>query len=99
MTGSTKDGSVDIFVAKLEENGNESFFALAGGSNFDEGNSITTDSNGDCAYVTGTVTGDYTTFGGMTGSTNNGDRDIFVAKLDKNGNEIFFAVAGCKRSE
>ena len=87
----TSNGSYDIFVAKLDSNGNWLWAKQAGGINYDCGNSIAVDASGNI-YVTGrfrnTAIFDTTT---VTGSNSN---DIFVAKLDSNGNWLWAKQAG-----
>ena len=82
----TASGGNDIFVAKLDPSGNWIWAVKAGGIGYDRGNNITLDGTGN-AYVTGYFA-DTATFGSHTltagGSTYN--TNIFVAKLDPNGN-------------
>ncbi len=87
----TRSGYYDIFVAKMDAIGNCLWAANAGGTDLDEGIGITIDDEGKC-YVTGNflVTA---TFGSYT-LTSNGSLDIFVAKMDENGNWIWASQAG-----
>lgn len=62
-----------------------------GGSNFDYGNCIATDGNGN-SYVAGTFQG-LGTFGNIT-LTSAGEDDVFIAKLDSNGNFLWAERAG-----
>ena len=82
----TASGGNDIFVAKLDPSGNWIWAVKAGGIGYDRGNNITLDGTGN-AYVTGYFA-DTATFGSHTltagGTTYN--TNIFVAKLDPNGN-------------
>ncbi|MEN6445428.1 MAG: SBBP repeat-containing protein [Candidatus Cloacimonas sp.] len=87
----TSSGNSDIFVAKLDSNGNWLWAKQAGGTYNDEGNSISVDSKGN-SYVTGLFQGS-TTFG-TTILTSSGNSDIFVAKLDSNGNWLWVKKAG-----
>ena len=77
------NGEFDIFVAKLDADGNWLWAKRAGGSDFDIGEGICIDLNGN-SYVTGSFK-DSSTFGNTT-FTSNGGSDIFIAKLDVNGN-------------
>lgn len=79
-------GSGDIFIAKQNAVGNYIWVVRAGGSNSDRGLAISADANGDI-YVTGTFTG-LANFG-PTILTSNGQQDIFISKLDANGNFIW----------
>ncbi|HPI42519.1 MAG TPA: SBBP repeat-containing protein [Candidatus Cloacimonas acidaminovorans] len=89
----TSSGSDDIFVAKLDSNGNWLWAKKAGGQSNDGGRSITVDDNGN-SYVTGDFSGSATF--GTTTLTSSGyyDYDIFVAKLDINGNWLWAKKAG-----
>lgn len=64
----------------------------AGGTDFDDGNSITADDNGN-VYVTGYFQSPTITFGTTT-LTNTGSFDIFIAKYDPNGNVLWAKSAG-----
>ncbi len=82
----------DIFVAKLDSNGNWLWAKQVGGTGEDEGNSIAVDSNGN-SYVTGYFFSRSITFD-TTALTNSGYDDIFVAKLDSSGNWLWAKQAG-----
>ena len=71
-------GNLDIFVAKLDTDGNWQWVKHAGGTAMDFGSGITTDANGNL-YVTGYFSAT-ATFGAFT-KTSYGGTDIFVAKL------------------
>jgi len=77
----------DIFVSKLDRNGNFVWAKRMGGASEDVGNSITVDSNGNI-YVTGYFEGADAVFG-TTNLASDGGFDIFVTKLDSNGNFIW----------
>jgi len=81
----------DIFVAKIDANGNWLWAKKAGGSSEDYGYGIATDAVGNC-YVTGCFNG-AATFGSST-LTSSGNEDIFVAKLDSYGNWLWAKKAG-----
>jgi hypothetical protein len=74
----TSNGDWDIFVAKLDADGNWLWAVQAGGPALDSGYSIAFDAAGN-AYVTGAF-GGTATFGDHT-LTANGILNIFVAKL------------------
>ena len=79
----TSSGDHDIFVAKMDADGNWQWATKAGGTNADEGRSITIDDAGNC-FVTGNFSGTATF--GSNSLTSNGSGDIFVAKMDTAGN-------------
>ena len=80
----TSSGGSDIFVAKLDINGNWLWAKKAGGTDYDYGNGIAVDANGN-SYVTGYFYGS-ATFGTTTlTSSSEYYTVIYVAKLDING--------------
>ena len=84
-------GSADIFVAKIDNNGNWQWAIKAGSVDWDGGyNNITDDSGNN--YVTG-VFKNVATFGSHT-LTSYGNYDIFVTKIDANGNWLWVTQAG-----
>jgi len=87
----TSSGDYDIFVAKLDINGNWLWAKQAGGTSDDYGYGIAVDANGN-SYVTGYFYG--SAIFGTTTLTSSGDKDIFVAKLDSNGNWLWVKQAG-----
>ncbi len=87
----TSSGNDDIFVAKLDSNGNWLWVKKAGGTNSDRCRSLAVDNTGN-SYVTGHFRG--TSVFGTTTLTSSGIDDIFVAKLDSNGNWLWAKKAG-----
>ena len=83
-------GYVDIFVAKMDTDGNWLWATKAGGSWHDQGYGIIADS--ESCYVTGRF-GETATFGSYS-LNSNGYVDIFVAKMDVNGNWLWAIQAG-----
>ncbi len=74
-------GSSDIFVLNLNSNGDTVWKKTFGGNSSESGNSITSSSDGGFVLTGGTSSNDGD-FSGM----NKGASDIFVMKLDSNGN-------------
>lgn len=74
-------GGRDIFVIKLDKTGEVFWKKTFGGENYESGQSMTTTSDGSVLITGGTSSNDGD-FKGM----NNGGQDIFVMKLDSNGN-------------
>jgi hypothetical protein len=85
----------ELFVAKLDSNGNWLWASIATQGGFDRANSIVY-KNGYC-YITGNFE-ETVNFGTIT-LTSNGSRDIFVAKIDKDGNWIWAVKGGSSSSD
>jgi len=81
----------DVFVAKLDSNGNWQWAVRAGGTNLVYGNGICVDSSNN-TYITGYFRG-WASFGSTT-LKRIGESDVFVAKLDSNGNWQWAVSAG-----
>jgi hypothetical protein len=88
------NGYYDIFVAKLDSNGNWLWAKQAGGTDIDISYGIAVDSNGN-SYITGNFFSSSITFG-STQITNChlGTNDIFVAKLNSYGNWLWAKQIG-----
>jgi len=87
----TSNGSIDIFICKLDSAGNFLWAANAGGANADYGYGITIDSAGN-AWLTGLFK-ETATFGTQV-LTSGGDFDIFICKLDATGQFIWVTNTG-----
>lgn len=87
----SSNGGNDIFILKLDSNGNFNWAKSFGGtSGNDNVSSLVYDKNG-FIYTTGTYTGtvDFNPNAGVNNYTTNGGTDIFIQKLDLNGNFIW----------
>lgn len=80
-TQSFGNGSYDVYVLKVDENGNLIWQKTYGGTNWDEGYCIDLADNG---YI---ITG-------FTRSFGSGNEDIYVIKIDENGNLIWQKTYG-----
>jgi len=80
-----------IFVSKLSSSGTWIWTKSAGGLDDEDGESISTDATGN-AYVTGNFA--QTATFGSTSLSSYGSSDIFVSKLDNQGNFLWSAKAG-----
>lgn len=87
----TSSGLYDIFIAKLDSDGNWLWARRAGSTDFDIGNDISVDSSGN-SYVTGYFQGT-ADFGGIP-LTTSGSKELFISKLDTNGNWLWAKQAG-----
>lgn len=81
---SSSSGSSDVFVAKYSQAGRTEWVVKAGGSSPDQGLAITVDGS-ENVYVTGVFHGT-ATFGGTQLTADDAFGDVFVAKLDSDGN-------------
>lgn len=91
----TSAGHYDIFVQKLDSNGNFIWAKQIGGNEWDQGNAIAID-NSQNIYITGYFIGtaDFDPGVGTENLTSAGDQDIFVLKLDTNGDFIWAEQMG-----
>ncbi len=90
----TSFGGRDIFVLKFDSSGNQLWLKTVGGLLDDRGNSLAIDIEQD-VYVTGEFR-DKVVFGPDTVNNNGGPsgRDIFVAKITKEGSWVWAKKAG-----
>ncbi|MCY7410568.1 MAG: hypothetical protein LH473_09860, partial [Chitinophagales bacterium] len=86
----TSDGDRDVFIDKLDADGNFIWAKKLGGTNDDRAISIVTDHNGN-VYTSGRFqkTVDFDPGAGVSNLTSNGGNDVFISKLDANGNFIY----------
>jgi len=88
-------GNTDIFISKLDANGNFVWAKRMGGTSNDIANSITIDASGN-VYTTGIFreTADFDPGAGVSNLTSAGHEDIFISKLDANGNFVWAKSMG-----
>ena len=91
----TSNGLSDIFIQKLDPNRNLIWVKQIGGTGLDRSNSVITDVDGN-VYLIGSFreTVDFDPSAGIMSLTSNGIDDIFVLKLDSNGNLIWVKQMG-----
>jgi hypothetical protein len=91
----TSNGFEDIFIQKLDNNGNLLWVKFIGGTGSDQGLSINSDSSNNI-YITGFFSGivDFDPGLGITNLTSAGDGDVFIQKIDSNGNLIWVKSVG-----
>lgn len=87
----TSLGFSETYVAKLDADGAWLWALKAGGTNVDEGHDVAADPQGN-VYLTGIFRGS-STFGTI-GLTADGYSDVFVAKLDPDGNWLWAKRGG-----
>ncbi|MCE9621425.1 MAG: SBBP repeat-containing protein [Actinomycetia bacterium] len=91
----TSAGIVDVFVSKLDTNGDFVWARHIGGTNGDFGVSGAVDADGN-VYTTGLFSGtaDFDPGAGVDNLTSAGDNDVFVSKLDTNGDFVWVHQLG-----
>jgi hypothetical protein len=87
FTESFGAGKVDVYVVKLDANGNLQWTKTIGGKDWDEGHSLIQTSDGGYAIA------------GYTISFGAGEKDVYVVKLDANGNLQWTKTIGGPESE
>ena len=92
LTGYTSQGNYDAFIGKYDNLGNRLWIKQFGTSQEDRVSGIVTDINGNI-YAIGT------TFGSLSGNTNQGLGDIFLGKYDALGNELWIKQFGTSNSD
>jgi len=86
----TSEGNEDIFLIKYNASGAVQWVKTYGGSENDKGASVITDSAGN-VYFTGDFKSEHVNFGGTaTDISTKGEEDIFLIKLDTDGNFLWF---------
>jgi uncharacterized delta-60 repeat protein len=78
LDGNTNSGSYDTFLVKYNSSGTKQWTQQLGTSSRDIVTRVTVDSS-DNIFVTGT------TYGGLDGNTNSGEKDIFLVKYNSSG--------------
>lgn len=88
-------GGIDMFVSKLDKDGNLLWAKQLGGTEWEGGNSIATDANGN-NYLTGWFGGtvDFDPGTGIQNLTSIDSRDIFISALDAGGNFLWAKQLG-----
>jgi hypothetical protein len=88
ISPASNNGGYDCFMQKFDASGTTIWTKLIGTSenDFCEGVEVDGDDN---LYVVGTSWGD------LGGDINSGNSDAFIAKFDKDGNQIWIELLGC----
>ncbi|MBU1661178.1 MAG: SBBP repeat-containing protein, partial [Chloroflexi bacterium] len=95
--GTSLSGTSDAFVTKMQRGAvyvAPAFSAYIGGSDEDSAQAIATDASGN-VYVAGwTTSSDFATTGNPFDATLNGCMDVFVLKMDSDGNLLYASYLG-----
>ena len=96
----TSNGDNDIFILKLDISGNFLWAKNIGGLDDDRGHSIVLDTAGNI-YITGSFFGTIDTDPDVAvyNLTSNGNNDIFILKLDSDGNFVWAKSIGGSSSD
>jgi hypothetical protein len=90
----TSAGIEDVFLAKYDTEGMLVWVRSAGGTDFDDGNSVSVDGSGN-VYLAGSFTAGADFNGnGVADVMSAGSRDIFIAKYDGEGTLVWVRSAG-----
>ncbi|MCE3278732.1 MAG: hypothetical protein K0S44_923 [Bacteroidetes bacterium] len=87
------NGGADIFIAKYTSSGTEVWAKNFGGSGTEDAYAVRTDENND-VYIAGDIGSTGINFGSTVLNTTGTGRDIFIAKLTSQGNEIWATSVG-----
>ena len=100
LTSAGPAGTNDIVISKLNSSGNFIWAKSIGGANNDRGYSITIDGTGNI-YATGyfALTTDFDPNAGTHNITSYGGIDIFILKLDSQGNLVWVKTMGGPSNE
>ena len=91
----TSAGDVDIFISKLDTNGNFVWVKKMGGTLADSGGDIVLDGNGNIYSIGGFYgTVDFNPGAGINNLSSVGSSDIYISKLDANGNYMWAKSVG-----
>jgi len=91
----TGNSSHDVYVTKLDPNGNYVWAKVIGGTSHNAGITIAVDGNGNvltAGYLQGTA--DFDPGTGVFSLSSNGSYDIFICKLDASGNFMWAKAIG-----
>mgnify|MGYP002777213240 CR=1 FL=1 len=88
-------GNNEVYISKLDASGNLVWAKSVGGPTDDQGNTITVDSNGN-VYIAGIFRGtaDFDPGPGSAPLTSLGGHDVFILKLDQNGDFLWVRQIG-----
>ncbi len=94
----SSNGSSDIFVQKLDSNGNFIWAVTFGGDSFEYNYGVTTDTN-ENIYVTGAFQQTVDFGNGSDIITSQGELDVFIIKLNSNGDLLWVKTLGGSGTE
>lgn len=98
----SRNGSTDVFVFKLQNDGTSLLFSTyIGGNEHDTGEAIVVDQEGNTVIMGYTQSPDFPTTPNAFDRTHNDENDIFVLKLAPEAKYLLFStyIGGCKNEE
>lgn len=92
---SSAGGSIDVFIEKLSSSGDMLWVGVIGGTGYEKTPAIRVTSSGDI-YMTGYFNGvvDFDPTAGEYELTSSGDDDLFLEKIDTDGNMVWLRTTG-----
>lgn len=87
----TPNGDFDAFVTKFSPSADILYSSLLGGPGYDDGLAMTVDGAGS-VFVTGKASWGYPVTAGAYDTTQNGDYDMFVTKLNPSGSALTYST-------
>jgi hypothetical protein len=94
----TSETDLDVFIMKLDVTGESLWFQKHGVVGYDSASNLRVSPSGD-VYISGILSGAYTFPGGIEAQTNNGGVDVFILKMDKDGNPLWVRSFGSAGNE
>ncbi|MBN1290687.1 MAG: SBBP repeat-containing protein [Candidatus Latescibacteria bacterium] len=89
----TPNGQVEIFVSKINPEGNELVYSTFIGGSYDDGNSRLCIDDEGCVYITGeTDSFDFPTTAEALDTTHNGVGDVFLCRINPSGSVLIFST-------
>jgi len=87
------NGALDVFVTKFNKTGTDLVYStFIGGSSSDWSYGIAVDADGFVFIAGATASANFPIKGGAYDTSFNGDTDVFVAKLNKNGSDLLLST-------
>ncbi len=88
----TPAGGYDVFVVKINPGGTLVYSTLLGNTSADTGSGIVVDVLGNALVTGGTWSTDFPTTPGAHDTTHNGQRDIFLVKVNADGSDVLYGT-------
>ena len=93
LNGQETNGKQDVYVTKLDSNGDHLWTELIGSNKYDEAKAITIGNKDGKIYITGN------TKGNINNQTKKGGKDAFITKLNTDGGHIWTKAIATKKDD